>query len=114
MTPLPPLAPVTTIDQVVDTIQTIIGWSITASSRLGYFAALYKRITIAIRTAIAEGKFQNGPRLQQLDVTFASRYFAALNGHFHPGAFPQPSHSWQVAFDGALRPEPILIQHLLA
>ena len=95
--PLPPLPPVATIDQVVDTIQTIIGWSIEASSRLGYFAALYKRITIAIRTAIAQGLFQDGPRMERFDVTFASRYFAALNGHFHPGQFPKPTHDWQVA-----------------
>ena len=112
--PLPPLPPVTTIDQVVDTIQTIIGWSIEASSRLGYFAALYKRITIAIRTAIAQGLFQDGPRMERFDVTFASRYFAALNGHFHPGQFPKPTHAWQVAFDGSGHPEPIIVQHMLA
>jgi hypothetical protein len=112
--PLPPLPPVTNIDQVVDTIQTIIGWSIGASSRLGYFAALYKRITIAIRTAIAEGLFHDGPRMERFDVTFASRYFAALNGHFHPGQFPKPTHAWQVAFDGASHPEPIIVQHMLA
>lgn len=114
MPPLPPIPGVATIDQVVDAIRTIVDWSKENQSRLGYFAALYKRITLAIRTAIAEGKFQNGPRLQQLDVTFASRYFAALNGHFHPGAYPRPSHAWQVAFDGALRPEPIIVQHMLA
>lgn len=114
MPPLPPIAGVTTIDQVVDAIQTIVDWSKQNQSRLGYFAALYKRITIAIRTAIAEGKFEDGPRLQRLDVTFASRYFAALNGYFHPGTYPKPSHCWQVAFDGALHEEPIIIQHMLA
>lgn len=114
MPPLPPIVGVATIDQVVDAIQGIVDWSKENQSRLGYFAALYKRITIAIRTAIAEGKFQNGPRLQQLDVVFASRYFAALNGYFHPATYPKPSHAWQVAFDGALQPEPILIQHMLA
>lgn len=114
MTPLPPIPVVTTIDQVVAAIQTVVDWSKQNQSRLGYFAALYKRITIAIRAAIAAGKFQNGPRLQLLDVTFASRYFAALNGYFHPGDFPPPSHAWRVAFDGATHPEPIIIQHMLA
>jgi hypothetical protein len=113
-TPLPPIPPVATIDQVVDAIQGIISWSIANESRLGYFAALYKRITIAIRTGIAQNLFQNGPRMQLFDVTFASRYFAALNGYFHPGAFPQPSHCWRVAFDGATHPEPIIVQHMLA
>jgi uncharacterized protein DUF5995 len=113
-TAFPPIPPVTTIDEVVDAIQSIIAWSIANESRLGYFAALYKRITIAIRTAIAQGLFQDGPRMQLFDVTFASRYFAALNGYFHPSAFPQPSHCWRVAFDGATHPEPIIVQHMLA
>ena len=110
----PVIPPVATIDEVVAAIQGIIAWSIANESRLGYFAALYKRITIAIRTAIAQGLFQDGPRMELFDVTFASRYFAALNGYFHPGAFPQPSHCWRVAFDGATHPEPIIVQHMLA
>jgi hypothetical protein len=114
MPPLPPIPVVTTIDEVIAAIETIVAWSKQSQSRLGYFAALYKRITIAIRAAIAAGKFQNGPRMVRLDVTFASRYFAALNGHFHPGDYPQPSHAWRVAFDGALHPEPIIVQHMLA
>jgi hypothetical protein len=113
-TPLPPVAAVTTIDQVVDAIEGVIAWSIANESRLGYFATLYKRITIAIRAAIAQNLFQDGPRMQRFDVTFASRYFAALNGYFHPGQFPPPSHCWRVAFDGTSHPEPIIVQHMLA
>jgi len=112
--PLPPIPVVNDIDQVIAAIQSIIDWTLTAESRLGYFAALYKRITIAIKTAIAQGAFQNGPRLERLDVVFASRYFAALNGYFHPGDYPAPSHCWRVAFDGALHAEPIIVQHMLA
>ena len=112
--PLPPITGITNIDEVVDAIETIVQWSIDSASRLGYFAALYKRITIAIRTAIAENKFENGPRMERFDVTFASRYFAALNGHFHPGQFPAPTHSWSVAFNGALLPDPIIVQQMIA
>ena len=46
----PPPAPirnVTTIAETIDAISTIIDWSIATASRLGYFAAMYKRITIA-------------------------------------------------------------------
>ena len=111
---LPPIPTVTTIDEVVDALGSIIGWSIGVSSRLGYFAALYKRITIAVGTAVAQGAFQDGPRLERLDVTFASRYLAALNGFFHPDQFPRPTRSWQVTFDAASRPEPIILQHMLA
>src|SRR5882757_6338435 len=95
----PPPAPiprVTTIAEVIEAISSIIDWSITASSRLGYFAALYKRITIAVGDAIDEGAFHDGPLMERFDVAFASRYFDALNGHFHPDAFPRPTRSWQV------------------
>jgi len=111
---LPPITGITNIDQVVDAIETIVQWSITDASRLGYFAALYKRITIAIRDAIAENKFEDGARMERFDVTFASRYFAALNGFFHPGQFPSPTHSWLVAFNGALLPDPIIVQQMIA
>ena len=113
--PPPPAIPAaTTIRQVVDALETVIDWSIEASSRLGYFAALYKRITIAVGVAVADGKFEDGARLERLDAAFANRYFDALNGHFHPDRFPRPTHSWQVTFDAASRPEPILAQHMFA
>jgi len=111
---LPPIPSVSKITEVVEAIESIIDWSIGASSRLGYFAALYKRITIAVRTALAQGVFQDAPRMERLDVTFASRYFEALNGYFHPGKFPKPTRSWQVTFNAASRAEPIILQHMLA
>jgi len=52
--------------------------------------------------------------MERLDVVFASRYFAALNGYFHPGAYPDPSHCWRVAFEGATHAEPIIVQQMLA
>jgi hypothetical protein len=115
MPPLPPPIPsVTTIDEVVAAIEGIIAWSISAESRLGYFAALYKRITLAIKQGIANHLFDDGPRMERFDVTFASRYFAAFNGYFHPAQYPAMSHCWRVAFDGAQLPAPIIIQHMLA
>jgi hypothetical protein len=117
--PSPPTSPapitgVTTLDGVVDAIDSVIRWSIESSSRMGYFATLYKRITIAVRTAVAQGAFEDGPRMERFDVAFANRYFDALNGHFHPGRFPQPTRSWQVTFDALVRPDPIILQHMLA
>lgn len=52
--------------------------------------------------------------MEQFDVTFASRYFDALNGYFHPDKYPKPTRSWKVTFDAASRPEPIMVQHMLA
>ena len=112
--PLAPITDVTTLDGVVQAIDSVIRWSIDQSSRMGYFATLYKRITIAVRTAVAEGKFEDGPRMEKFDVAFANRYFDALNGYFHPGRFPKPTRSWHVTFDALRRPEPIILQHMLA
>ena len=111
---LPPITGITNIDQVVDAIETIVQWSIASASRLGYFAALYKRITIAIKQGIANNLFQDGPRMERFDVTFASRYFAAFNAYFYPAQYPSISHCWRVAFDGAQLGAPIIVQHMIA
>ena len=86
---LPPIPSVTTLDEVIEAIASIIDWSIGATSRLGYFAALYKRITIAVDTAIEQDMFEDGPRMERFDVAFARRYFDALNGYCHPGPISQ-------------------------
>ena len=112
--PLPAIPTVTTIDGVVEAIGSIVDWSISVSSRLGYFAALYKRITTAIGTAASQGKFEDAARMQRFDVTFASRYFDALNGYFHPHQYAKPTRSWRATFDAASRPEPIILQHMWA
>jgi hypothetical protein len=112
--PLAPLRPATTLDEVVADIDAVIDWSIEAPSRLGYFAALYKRITVAVKTAVSDGVFEDGPRLARLDVAFANRYFDALNGYFHPDGYAKPTRSWRLTFDAAARPEPIMLQHMLA
>jgi len=62
--PLAPIPTVTTIKEVIEALQSIIDWSISVSSRLGYFAALYKRITFAVGTAIEQGEFEDGPRME--------------------------------------------------
>jgi len=111
--PPAPIPPPSTIDAVVSALDSVIEWSIAASSRLGYFAALYKRITIAVGTAVNKGAFQDGPRIERFDASFADRYFDALNGYFHPNQFPRPTRSWQKTFDAADRVELIILQHML-
>jgi hypothetical protein len=113
----PPPAPIpstSTLAAVVSELETVIEWSIAAASRLGYFAALYKRITIAVATAVTNGVFQDGPKMELFDASFANRYFDALNGHFHPDDFPKPTRAWQKTFDAAERDDLIILQHMLA
>lgn len=103
-----------TIDDVVRDIDQVIAWAIEAGSRIGYFAALYKRTTVAVRQAIKEGVFDDGPRIEQLDVVFATRYFNALNAYFHPEDHQPPTVPWEVAFVGDQNAKPIMLQQMMA
>ncbi|MEE4023052.1 DUF5995 family protein [Gordonia sp. PKS22-38] len=112
--PPPPLPAVHTIDEVVAAIDVIVDWAGSEASRIGYFAALYKRITLAVGIAIDEGAFDDAARMERLDVVFAARYLDAVNGWFHPDRFPAPTRSWRTTFEHATQPEPILVQHMLS
>ena len=100
-----------TIDGVIARLEAIIRDCTARGDRLGYFAALYNRVTQAVREGIARGEFQDGPRMERLDVTFAGRYLAAYDLY---RAGEVPSRSWLRAFEAALDPRPIVLQHLLA
>lgn len=101
---------VDTIDGVVDRLTEIIAQSHRESSRLGYFAALYRRVTIKVKQGIASGRFQNGERMEMLDVVFANRYLEAYDLH---RLGKQPVASWQVSFEAADQWKPLIVQQLL-
>jgi hypothetical protein len=102
------------IDDVLRNVDQIIGWSINAESHLGYFAVVYKRVTLAIRKAINEGVFDDRRRVEELDVVFAQRYFNALNAYFYPDEHQGPTLPWDVAFVGDQERQAIILQHLMS
>jgi len=59
---IPKLAPdnllARTIDDVIRQLEGIIARSIREKSRLGFFAALYHKVTIRVREGIAAGQFE--------------------------------------------------------
>lgn len=99
-----------TIDEVIEQMDEIIAWSISEKSRLGYFAALYRKVTVKVREGIYTDEFENGPRMERLDVVFANRYLEALGAYLNGRP---TSKSWEVAFEQAGRKQPIILQHLL-
>ncbi|SPM33204.1 hypothetical protein MRAB57_1007 [Mycobacterium rhizamassiliense] len=103
-----------TIDDVLRTLDQIIEWCKEAQSGIGYFAVLYRRITLAIREAIISNVFDNGRVIGDLDVAFATRYFNALNAYFYPDEFDGPTLPWQVAFVGDQDRQALILQHMLA
>ena len=48
--------PVQTIADVISSLDEIVQQSYDEASRLGYFAALYRRVTCAVRDGIAAGQ----------------------------------------------------------
>jgi len=102
--------PATNIDEVIATLTGIIDDARANASRLGYFAALYRRVTQSVKDGIAAGRFQNGPLIERLDVTFANRYLDAI-AKFQGGG--QPTRSWAVAFRATHDPFPLIVQQLL-
>lgn len=99
-----------TIDEVISELSRIVDSSVTHSSPLGFFAALYRGVTIRVKEGIQQGRFQNGAQMEKLDVQFANRYLDAYS-LFQNGK--QPSASWLMAFRAASQWRPVIMQHLL-
>ncbi|MFN2438359.1 MAG: DUF5995 family protein [Chitinophagaceae bacterium] len=99
-----------TISEVITALDVIVQETARAQSRAGYFAALYKRMTIAISEGIAKGQFEDGPRMEKLDIVFAQRYLKA----YHAFAKKEEcSTSWQGVLTGCDNRSLIVLQHLL-
>lgn len=99
-----------TIDEVLVELDQIILRARNEQSRLGFFATLYRNVTIEVKEGIAAGFFEDGARMEQLDVTFANRYLMALQG-FRTG---QPTKKcWLTAFQTADKWAPTILQQLL-
>ncbi len=79
-------------------------------SRLGYFAVLYRDVTARVKSAIETGAFQDGSRMERLDVAFAQRYLDALAAR---DTETGPTRAWARAFEAAERWQPLILQHLL-
>lgn len=98
------------IDDVIADLEKIVLENERAADPLGYFAALYNRVTEAVREAVARGDFQDGPRMEKLDVVFATRYLTAYH-QYRDGQLP--SRAWLQAFRATTDPEHIVLQDLL-
>ncbi len=99
-----------TIDDVIQALTTIVEDCEQSQSRTGYFAALYKRMTMAVKTGIDHGAFINGNRMEKLDVTFAARYLDAHQAYLNGEVC---STSWHYTFDGCSNESLTVIQQLI-
>lgn len=99
-----------TIDDVLHELDQILAESLSHGSRLGYFAALYRKVTRKVKEGIESGYFEDGPRMERLDVIFADRYLEALAAYRRG---EKPSAAWLLAFEAAGRWRPLILQQLL-
>jgi Family of unknown function (DUF5995) len=103
--------PASSIQEVILELDTIIQKSINENSKLGLFAALYKKVTEKVRNGIANNRFEDGSRMERLDVLFANRYLEAYKGHIEGR---QITSAWQITFDAAQKDNILVLQHVLA
>lgn len=105
-----PFVPAASIDDVIAQLDAIIAQAVIDGDRLGFFAVLYRTVTLSVKQGIAKGRFEDGPRMERLDAVFANRYLDAFHAHKHGGT---PTRSWRVVFDAAELGRPVIMQHLL-
>ena len=101
---------VNSIDDVIAVLSDIIVETEKKNDPLGYFAALYQTVTKKVKEGIAQNAFEDGPRMEKLDVIFAKRYIDAYYAYQQK---EEVTDSWQIAFNLSTTYWPIVLQHLL-
>ena len=99
-----------TIDEVITQLDNIIEWSNQRQSRIGYFATLYRKMTVAVKEGIANNSFKDGKRMELLDCIFANRYLHAWEAYVNK---QKCSNAWCAAFDATDKNNLIVLQHLM-
>lgn len=101
---------INSIDQVILMLDDIIDETEKNNNPLGYFAALYRNVTVKVKEGIQDNFFEDGPRMEKLDIIFAKRY---LDAYFLWQKSETVTKSWQKAFELSNNYWPIVLQHLL-
>ncbi|HEX7277565.1 MAG TPA: DUF5995 family protein [Acidimicrobiales bacterium] len=102
--------PTPEIDAIVERLDGIVADARARRHRYGYFAAMYRQTTAAVRREIEAGHFDDDARMARFVAMFAERYLTAVRtweaGH-------QPTRSWRAAFRVTERKDALILQHLL-
>lgn len=98
-----------TIDAVLGQLDQIISDTTAANNYLFLFAHVYRETTQKVKEAIDAGRFENGKRMEKMDVFFANLYIQAYHDFQANKSIPK---SWAFAFN--VQSEKLsLIQHVL-
>ncbi|HWI63689.1 MAG TPA: DUF5995 family protein [Symbiobacteriaceae bacterium] len=98
------------IDDVIIRLDDILALCARDRLRAGYFAALYRHMTLQVKLGMAAGHFEDNARMEHLDIRFAQRYFEAFDA-WRSGR--RPTESWHIAFEAAENRRLTILQQLL-
>ncbi|WP_194777998.1 DUF5995 family protein [Pararhodonellum marinum] len=98
------------IDHVLEKMDALVDQFSQEQHRLGYFAGLYRQVTIRVKEGIGKNEFEDNPRMEKLVCLFAQRYFDALET-FKQGE--KPTTSWLRTFESAQSSAYMVLQHLI-
>ena len=98
------------IDEVIAQMEDLIAACINTNDRIGYFAALYYKVTIKVKEGIQNNEFENGARMEKLDVIFANRFLTAVRQW---KTNISPTSPWVVTFGAVKKSSVLVLQHLL-
>ncbi|MBE0663419.1 MAG: hypothetical protein IH597_13245 [Bacteroidales bacterium] len=99
-----------TIDEVLLKMDEIVEDCKKRSSRLGYFAVLYRMVTRRIKKGIDRKEFEDNARMELLDILFAKRFLDAYDLYNNKQI---PTQCWHVAFKAAEESRLLVMHHLL-
>ncbi len=98
------------IEDVIATLDHIIFETEKNNNPLGYFAVLYRKVTVKVKEEIENHYFDDGPRMEKLDVVFA-RYY--IDAYFAWKQNKKVTQSWTRAFTISKNKSILVLQHLL-
>jgi hypothetical protein len=99
------------IPDVLNCLDEILAYSRQHQNPMGYFAMLYRRMTVAVREGIANKQFDDPERMESLDVTFANRYLQAWDAYCRQ---QHCSNAWYTVFEACGNKKLVVLQHLMA
>jgi len=99
-----------TIDEAIIKMDAIVAHCMEQNHRAGFFAVLYRHVTIRIKQGIDKKEFEDNARMEKLDVIFALRFFDAYDAWM---VQKPTSQCWERAFDASTGNKYLVMQHLL-
>lgn len=102
--------PVPEIDAIIQRLDVLVADARARRHRYGFFAAMYRQTTKAVKRGAEAGSFDDDERMARFVALFAGRYLEAAR--LWQGGQPT-TRSWRMAFQTTDSRDAIILQHLL-